>query len=155
MSIAAYCRSLFSLRFLNPLFIKLRGLILSEQSQALDPDLEQPVQGVSPGAHKGIIICKMCDFGRGFLLVQGSRHLVTQFQTHYCRYERYRHSFNEKRFREIVFLVPVFICIVIFSTRLIVLVFASEPIQWTWPGYQLYTIMQCILFASPTEEHGI
>ena len=138
---AAYWRSPFSIWFLSPLLIKLLGLIFSVRRQALEDVPEQSAIGHAhdPRAEQDLITCEMTDFGQGFFLIEGPRHLVMQFYKHYGHPERFRRGFNGDRSREIISLALVVSCILIFPAGLIAFVFAPQPVQWTWLGYQLYT----------------
>lgn len=139
--IAAYWRSPFSLWFLSPLLIKLLGLLFSVRRQALEDIPEQSAvrHAHDPRAAQDLIICEMTDFSKGFVLIEGPRLLVMQFYKHYGHPERFRRGFNGDRFREVISLALVAACILIFPAGLIAFVFAPQPVQWTWLGYQLYT----------------
>ena len=139
--VAVYWKSLFSLWFLSPLLVKLGALAFSVRRQPLEPiskDLGDPAQS--------LIITEMTDFSKGFILIEGPRHLITQFYRHYGHPERYRRGFNGDRFREIASMVLVVSCILIFPAGLVAFVFAPQSVQWTWLGYQLYTTVAMHLF---------
>ena len=116
------------------------GLIFSVRRQALDPIVPKLTEvGHMPAESQNTIISQISDISRGFFLVEGPRELVVQFYQHYEHPERYRRGLNGDRLREVVRLTLVVICILIFLTGLIAFVFAPQPTQWTWLGYQLYT----------------
>lgn len=138
--IGVHWRSPYSIWFLSPLVIKLLGLGFAVRRQALESKPQDTLSETeSDSSRLDIIITEMSDFSKQFMLIEGPRHLVTQFYKHYGHPERYRRGLNGDRVREVVCLGLVIACILIFPAGLIAFVFAPQSIQWTWLGYQLYT----------------
>ena len=145
--IAIFWRSPFAVWFFSPLLIKLMGLAFSVRRQALEPVGPKPTElGHMPVKSPHTIISEISDISRGFFLIEGPSDLVMQFYKHYGHPERYRRGLNGDRLREVVCLALVVICILIFPTGLIAFVFAPQPIQWIWLGYQLYTTVAMHFF---------
>ncbi|KAL8785647.1 MAG: hypothetical protein Q9195_008544 [Heterodermia aff. obscurata] len=145
--IAVFWGSPFSAWFFSPLLIKLMGLVFSVRRQILDPAVPKQIDvGHMPLESHHTIISEMSDISRGFFLVEGPGELVVQFYKHYGHPERYRRGLNGDRLREVVGLALVVICILIFPTGLVAFVFAPQPIQWIWLGYQLYTTVAMHFF---------
>ena len=146
--VASYWRSPFSVWFLSPLLVKLLGLIFSVRRQALQTIPERTASARSQEADAGqdSIICEMCDFSKGFFMIEGPRNLVMQFFKHYGHPERFRRGLNGDRNREVVCLALIVVCILIYPAGLVAFVFAPQRVQWTWLGYQLYTTFAMHLF---------
>ena len=139
--LAVYWKSFFAIWFFIPLLIKFMALAFSVRRQALEPPSEHALSNRKPGQTHDKWIVEFSDFSKGFFLIEGPRALVLQFFKHYGHPERHRRGINGDRPRELLSLAMVVLCILIFPAGLIAFVFAPQAIQWTWLGYQLYTIL--------------
>jgi hypothetical protein len=91
---AAVWKSIFSIRYLAPVLLKMTALFCHVRGKQMTSPSDKPEDNEP-------ILCEIEDFSRGFFLIEGKSELVLQFFGHYAHPIRYRRGLLGDRFRVI------------------------------------------------------
>lgn len=134
----AIWRTPFASWYLVPLILKLMALALPVRRTTLT---EAP-----PGKESEQYLCEVSDISGGFWLIQGPAELLNQFFRHYGHPLRSRKGLLGDRVREGFGIALVILFALVYPAGLLVFIFASMGVQWTWLGSQLVTVISMHLY---------